>query len=96
MVDFGGLPYIDVRVSFNSFVPAELEEELSDKLVNYYLNQLVNNPAKHDKAEFDIVFSCYTFDLTERIQVLLDHGFSAEEINKIINALREVRKFIGY
>ncbi len=90
MVDFGGLPYIDVRVSFNSFVPAELEEELSDKLVNYYLNQLVNNPAKHDKAEFDIVFSCYTFDLTERIQVLLDHGFSAEEINKIINALREV------
>ena len=26
MADFAGLPYIDVRVSFNSFVPAELEE----------------------------------------------------------------------
>lgn len=36
MIEFGGIPYIDVRVSFNSFVPAELEEELSDKLVNYY------------------------------------------------------------
>lgn len=90
MVDFGGLPYIDVRVSFNSFVPAGLEEELSDKLVNYYLDRLVDNPAKHDKAEFDIVFSCYTFDLPQRIQILKDYGFSEEEIDKIISALRDV------
>lgn len=90
MVDFGGLPYIDVRVSFNYFVPAGLEEELSDKLVNYYLDRLVENPAKHDKAEFDIVFSCYTFDLPERIQVLRDYGFSGEEIGRIVDALRKV------
>lgn len=90
MVDFGGLPYIDVRVSFNSFVPARLEEKLSDKLVNYYLNRLVDNPAKHDKAEFDIVFSCYTFDLPQRIQILKNYGFSEEEIDKIISALRDV------
>ena len=90
MVDFGGLPYIDVRVSFNSFVPAGLEEELSDKLVNYYLDCLTANPAKHDKAEFDIVFSCYTFDLPERIQVLKDYGFSEAEIAKITDALRDV------
>ncbi len=90
MVDFGGLPYIDVRVSFNSFVPAGLEEELSEKLVNYYLDRLVENPAKHDKAEFDIVFSCYTFDLPERIQVLKGYGFSEEEIDRIIDALRAV------
>ncbi len=55
MVDFAGLPYIDVRVSFNSFVPAELEEELSEKLVNYYINRLIDNPQKHDKAEFEIL-----------------------------------------
>lgn len=90
MVDFGGLPYIDVRVSFNSFIPAGLEEELSEKLVNYYLNRLAENPAKHDKAEFDIVFSCYTFDLPERIQILGEYDFSEEEINKIIDALRDV------
>ena len=90
MVDFGGLPYIDVRVSFNSFVPAGLEEELSDKLVNYYLSRLIENPAKHDKAEFDIVFSCYTFDLPQRIQILKDYDFSEEEVNKIIDALRDV------
>ena len=67
-----------------------MEEELSDKLVNYYLDCLTANPAKHDKAEFDIVFSCYTFDLPERIQVLKDYGFSEDEIAKITDALRDV------
>lgn len=90
MVDFCGLPYIDVRVSFNSFVPAGLDEKISDKLVNYYLERLIDNPAKHDKAEFDIVFSCYTFDLPERIQVLKEYGFSDEEVVKIVDALRDV------
>lgn len=90
MVDFGGLSYIDIRVSFNSFVPAGLEEEISEKLVNYYLDRLVENPQKHDKAEFDIVFSCYTLDLPERIQVLKEYGFTTEEIEKILSALRDV------
>lgn len=90
MVDFGGLPYIDVRVSFNSFVPAELNEDISNKLVNYYLDRLAAEPSKHDKIEFDIVFSCYTLDLPDRIQVLKDYGFSEEEIQAIIAALRNV------
>ncbi len=94
MVDFGGLPYIDVRVSFNSFVPAELEQNISDKLVNYYIDRLVENPEKHDKAEFDIVFSCYTLDLPERIQVLKKYGFSDEETGKIVDALRDVTNHI--
>ncbi len=94
MVDFGGLPYIDVRVSFNSFIPAELDEEISEKLVNYYIGQLIQNPQKHDKAEFEIIFSCYTLDLPERIQVLKEHGFSDDEIGKILMALRNVTNHI--
>jgi phosphohistidine swiveling domain-containing protein len=94
MVDFGGLPYIDIRVSFNSFVPAELDQELSEKLVNYYIDRLVDNPEKHDKAEFDIVFSCFTLDLKERIQVLRNYGFSENEIDRITDSLRNVTNHI--
>lgn len=90
MVDFGGLPYIDIRVSFNSFVPAELDDAVSGKLVNYYLDRLAEDPSKHDKIEFDIVFSCYTLDLTERIQVLRNYGFSDDEAGRIVDALRNV------
>lgn len=94
MVDFAGLPYIDVRVSFNSFIPAELEESLSEKLVNYYIERLIKNPSKHDKAEFEIIFSCYTLDLPERIQILREYDFSEKEIHQIIDALRDVTNHI--
>lgn len=94
MVDFCGLPYIDIRVSFNSFIPAGLEEGISEKLVNYYLDRLVEKPEKHDKAEFDIVFSCYTLDLPERIRILEKYGFTGEELTSIVDSLRNVTNHI--
>ncbi len=90
MVDFGGLPYIDVRVSFNSFIPAGLDEDISNKLVDYYLDRLAEDPSKHDKVEFDIVFSCYTLDLPERIRILGEYSFTEAEIEKILDSLKEM------
>ncbi|KHM51659.1 hypothetical protein NZ47_09320 [Anaerovibrio lipolyticus] len=94
MVDFGGYPYIDVRVSFNSFIPADLDGGIAEKLVNYYLDRLEESPDKHDKVEFDVVFSCYTFDLLERIQVLKEYGFSSQEIDVVVSSLRNLTKKI--
>lgn len=90
MMDFCGFPYIDVRVSFNSFIPADLDSPIAEKLVNYYLEQLKNHPEKHDKVEFDIVFSCYTFDLPKRINILLEYGFSRDEIHAIVSSLKRL------
>ena len=90
MVDFCGLPYIDIRVSFNSFIPATLDGKISEKLVDYYINRLSEEPSKHDKVEFDIVFSCYTLDLPKRIKVLQDYGFTEKEVGQITDALRNV------
>lgn len=90
MVDFCGLPYIDIRVSFNSFIPAGLEEAISEKLVDYYMERLTEDPAKHDKVEFDIVFSCYTLDLPQRIKILEEYGFTENEVQRIVDALRDV------
>jgi hypothetical protein len=59
MVALINQPYIDVRVSFNSFIPAAVEDELAERLANYYLTCLAKNPSSHDKVEFDILFSCY-------------------------------------
>lgn len=90
LIDFYGLPYIDVRVSFNSFLPSETPGELSDKLVNYYIDRLIESPNKHDKVEFDIIFSCYTFDLPERLEKLLAYGFTASELQLFKELLREL------
>lgn len=94
LIDFSGLPYIDVRVSFNSFIPRGLSEDLSEKLVNYYLDRLEENPELHDKIEFEIVYSCYTLDLPERIQKLSAYGFTQNEIHEITLALRDMTNII--
>ena len=75
-----GLPYIDVRVSFNSFIPSELDEKLAGKLVDYYINKLNKNPSLHDKVEFSVVHSCYTFDIDKRLSTLKEEGFTNNEI----------------
>lgn len=84
------MPYIDVRVSFNSFLPAALEDNLSEKLVNYYIDRLIENPSLHDKVEFKIIFSCYTVDIKERIKILLNYDFTEEECIKICDSLRHL------
>jgi hypothetical protein len=88
--DFHGLPYIDVRVCFNSFVPRDIEDCLSDRLVDHYLDRLVANPAWHDKIEFEIVFTCYSLDLPERLGQLRDAGFSEADCRQLTESLRSL------
>lgn len=90
MYDFYTIPYIDVRVSFNSFLPKGLSDNLGEKLINYYLDILEKNPNWHDKIEFNIAFTSYTFDIDDRIKKLKDYNFSNEEIDVIKEKLKLV------
>ncbi len=90
MVDFCGLPYVDVRVSFNSFVPADVDDRLAGRLVDHYVERLLSAPELHDKVEFEIVFSCYSFDLDDRMRVLADAGFSADDRAALADSLRRL------
>lgn len=54
-------PYIDVRNSFNSFIPAELDHKTATRLVNAWLGRLESQPELHDKVEFEIIQSCMDF-----------------------------------
>ena len=38
MLSFFGMPYIDLRTDFNSWVPSKLDNKIGSKLVNYYLD----------------------------------------------------------
>jgi adenylylsulfate kinase-like enzyme len=90
LVSFHGLPYIDVRVSFNSFVPRDVPDDLAGRLVNYYIGRLLAEPHLHDKVEFEIIFSCYTLDLPQRLGRLAEHGFSAQDLAELSAALRRL------
>lgn len=87
MIMFLGIPYIDVRVDFNSFIPKDLNEGISKKLVNYYLDKLSRSPVLHDKVEFEIVHSCFYFSLDDKLSDLRRHGFTDSEIKLIKRSL---------
>lgn len=90
LIDLMGLPYIDIRVSFNSFIPKSINPSLTQKLVNYYIDRLVDQPYLHDKVEFEILFSSLTFDTRKKIKKLKDYGFLDQEIEEIEYALEEL------
>jgi glutamine kinase len=94
LVSFLGVPFIDVRVSFNSFIPKTLDEKIATKLVNYYLNELSKNLNNHDKVEFEIIYSCYYFGLKEKLLKLLNYGFKKSELKNIEKSLVNLTNII--
>lgn len=90
LVSFEGLPYIDVRVSFNSFIPADIPDPLAERLVDHYVDSLLDAPHLHDKVEFEIVHSCYTFDLPDRLAPLAGKGFGPADIESLTDSLRRL------
>lgn len=94
LVSFLGMPYIDVRVDFNSFIPKALDERIAAKLVDYYIDRLDTFPELHDKVEFEIVHSCYYLTLPDKLQALREHGFNSNEIKRIEFALLDLTNTI--
>jgi adenylylsulfate kinase-like enzyme/phosphohistidine swiveling domain-containing protein len=94
LVSFHGLPYVDVRVDFNSFIPRDVSDDLAGRLVNYYIDRLLSEPHLHDKVEFEIIYSCYTLDLPKRMGRLAENGFSPEDLAELSSALRRLTNHI--
>ena len=72
MVSLAGQPYIDTRLSFNSFLPKKLPLEIGEKLINYWVETLRLNPTQHDKIEFNIAITAYDFDLDSKLEKIDD------------------------
>ncbi len=78
-----GQPYIDLRASFNSFIPANVSESLAEKCVNGYIKYLTEHAELHDKVEFEVAVTCMTFDFEEHAKRLSFLGLSSSEIEEL-------------
>ncbi|GAB6057114.1 PEP-utilizing enzyme [Desulfonatronum parangueonense] len=78
MVLVAGRPYIDVRVSFNSFLPDGLDPVTGEALVAAWLDRLDAHPELHDKVEFEVCQTaldfCFDQHLDQRYPDLLTNG----------------------
>ena len=90
MTTFFGSPYIDVRIDFNSWLPINIGNDISKKIINHYLKKFNNKSNIHDKIEFEILFTCATFSTYERIKKEFKNILSQKEINIFYNSLKQI------
>lgn len=90
---FSGKPYIDVRASFNSFVPQALPIDLTEKLVDFYSEWLIKHPHLFDKIEFDVVPTCLSLNFKRWEQRLVrEGGFNQADVVLLKEGLTEITK----
>jgi glutamine kinase len=89
MISLAGQPYIDTRLSFHSYLPASLSPTISEKLVNIWVDHLKSNPELHDKVEFDVAITTYSFDIDEKINKLVGDELDASEKIEFKQALHQ-------
>jgi phosphohistidine swiveling domain-containing protein len=65
MRSFCGQPFVDVRASLNSFLPAGLPEALAARLVDHAIDRLRSDRALHDKIEFELLPTCFDFGFAD-------------------------------
>ena len=87
MVSLGGQPYIDVRLSFHSLLPAALAKPIAKKLVDAWLDRLADNPHLHDKVEFDVAITALTFEFQSRLAALCPGTLNEPETRAFHTAL---------
>ncbi len=71
MVSLAGQPYIDVKLSLNSMLPADLDPKIASKIVNNGLKRLSEHKELHDKIEFDITITAFTFDFETLVEKIM-------------------------
>jgi glycerol-3-phosphate cytidylyltransferase-like family protein/phosphohistidine swiveling domain-containing protein len=84
---FGNKPYVDVRNTFNSFIPAAIPDDLRQKLIEFYMEKLRNNPELQDKVEFEVLYTCYDLSFDKRSKELLNAGFTKNDVNELKQSL---------
>ena len=83
MLNFGGSPYIDLRVDFNSFLPKNLDKKIQNKVIKFYLNKINKNNELHDKVEFNILETCYDFDTDNKLKKFLSKSDKKKYIKEL-------------
>ena len=84
-----GQPYIDVRESFWSLIPSDLDDRIGAQLVDGWLDRLRTHPHLHDKVEFDVALSAFApdFDLRAETQCISLSGADLEVFRSALRSL---------
>ncbi len=92
MYEVCGQPYIDTRLSLNSFLPKKLSKNISQKIITSGIEMLKKYPHFHDKIEFNISAPSYNFSSEKNIKRLFKKDLNSKEKNSFIYNLKLLTK----
>lgn len=90
MVALGGQPFVDTRLSFHSYLPADLPETVANKLVDAWVARLCAHPELHDKIEFEVAITAFSFDIDDKLDRLVGEVLSIDERQLFRESLRRL------
>jgi len=90
MTTFYGTPYVDVRIDFNSWLPNNIPNILSNKIINFYLKNFKQKKYFHDKVEFEILFTCFALNTEKKINDKFKNILTKNEKKIFIQSLKEI------
>ncbi len=90
LVLLAGRPYIDVRNSFSSFLPAGLPASVEDAVINAWLERLTIHPEFHDKVEFEVAQTVFDFCFEQNFFSRYAGILSPEDQQTYAEALRSL------
>lgn len=88
---FCSQPYVDCRASINSFIPADLPDEVAGRLANAYLDALKDNPFLHDKIELEVVSTIWTPSFQEEAKKRFEgSNVTLQDIEALEHSLKKL------
>lgn len=90
MVTLAGRPYIDVRKSFNSFLPAGLPAAVENAIVDAWLHRLSEHPEYHDKVEFQVAMTVFDFMFEKNFSAWYSNVLNEADRNTYFDAIRQL------
>jgi hypothetical protein len=90
MVSLAGQPFIDTRLSFHSFLPADLSATVAGKLVDTWVARLRAHPELHDRIEFEVAITTFSFDIDDKFDRLVGDALSVDERRLYRDALHRL------
>ena len=93
LTSFMGRPFVDVRASLNSFLPATLDDDIAGRLVDAGIDRLEEYPHFHDKIEFEVALTVWEPGFRERAETLYrGTQISALDIEVLEAALKDLTR----
>jgi hypothetical protein len=86
----GGSPYVNIKLSLNSFLPEGLPDKFNNMLIDFWQLKLKSEPHNHDKIEFNIAITCYDFLIKNKVKTRIPSTAKVKDINLFLKNLHNL------